>query len=83
MAASFERVLREERPHDLVVQRYDVPDRTRPGEFVHRTWLPVNSPAWAAGAVAGIVVRAEPIEVSAAAEGLLRQLRDLLPRSAV
>lgn len=78
MAASFERVLREERPHDLVIQRYDVPDRSRPGEFLHRTWLPMNSPVWAAGAVAGIAVRAEPIEVSAALEALLRGFRDQL-----
>lgn len=80
MAASFERVLREEKSHDLVVQRYDVPDPRDPGRFVTRTWLPVNAPArvGADGTVAGIVVRAEMIELPEEADRVLRRFRDAL-----
>lgn len=78
MEASLERVLREERPHDLVVQRYDVPlpdDRDR---FVPKTWLPVNAPVWAAGVVNGVVVRAEEVVVPPDAAVRLRAFRDVL-----
>jgi hypothetical protein len=78
MEASFERVLREERAHDLVVQRYDIPAPHDPGHFVARTWLPVNAPVWAAGVVAGVVVRAEEIWVPGEAELVLRRFRDVL-----
>ena len=78
MEASFERVLREERPHDLVVQRYDIPASNASGQFVSKTWLPVNAPVWAAGVVAGIVVRAEEVWVPPEAEQVLRRFRDVL-----
>ena len=26
------------------VQRYDIPDRQNPGEFIYRVWTPMNSP---------------------------------------
>jgi two-component system, response regulator / RNA-binding antiterminator len=78
MEASFERVLREQRPHDLVLQRYDIRDAAEPGRFVRRTWLPVNAPVWAGGSVAGIVVRAEEVSLPSEAEQVLRRFRDLL-----
>jgi two-component system, response regulator / RNA-binding antiterminator len=78
MAASFERVLREARAHDLVVQRYDIPDGTQPGRFVARTWRPVNTPVRTGDAVAGILVRAEELHVPAEAEAVLRRFRDVL-----
>lgn len=78
MERSFERVLREERPHDLVLQRYDTPDPTGNGTFLARTWLPVNAPVWAAGVVAGVCVRAEEVVLPAGAEQVLRRFRDAL-----
>lgn len=78
MEASFERVLRDGRPHDLVVQRYDIPDPQDPSRFLERTWLPVNAPVWSAGVVAGIVVRAEEVHVPTDAEVVLHQFRDVL-----
>lgn len=78
MASSFERVLRERREHNLVVQRYDIPDALDPERFVTRTWLPVNAPAWSAGDVVGVVIRSEEIALSVEAEVVLRQFRDAL-----
>lgn len=78
MEASLERVLREERPHDLVLQRYDVPLPDDPGQFVAKTWLPVNAPVWAAGVVNGVVVRAEEVVVPPDAALRLRAFRDVL-----
>jgi response regulator NasT len=78
MEASFERVLREERAHDLVIQRYDLPDPLEAERFVRRTWLPVNAPVWAGGRVAGIVIRAEEVLLPPEAEQVLRRFRDVL-----
>jgi hypothetical protein len=78
MEASFERVLREERPHDLVIQRYDVPLVDDPSRFLAKTWLPVNAPVWAAGVVGGIVVRAEEVVLPADAERRIRAFREAL-----
>ena len=44
VSASMELVLRRGERHWMGVQRYDIPDRTNPGEFVYRVWTPVNSP---------------------------------------
>jgi hypothetical protein len=78
MHHSFERVLREERPHDLVVQRYDVPLAEEPSQFVAKTWLPVNAPVWSAGVVGGIVVRAEEVVLPPETERRLRAFREAL-----
>lgn len=78
MESSLERVLREERPHHLVLQRYDIPAADDPGRFVTRTWLPVNAPVWSAGVVAGVVVRAEEVAVPPEAERRLRAFREAL-----
>ena len=78
MASSFERVLCEKREHNLVVQRYDIPDPLDPERFVTRTWLPVNAPAWSAGDVVGVVIRSEEIALKPEADVVLRQFRDAL-----
>ncbi|GAA1479158.1 hypothetical protein GCM10009623_36040 [Nocardioides aestuarii] len=78
MEASFERVLRHRHPHHLVLQRYDIPDVASPDRFLPRTWLPVNAPVWAAGEVAGIVVRAEEVRVPDETHQVLRAFREVL-----
>lgn len=43
-SASLESVFRRGTRHWMGVQRYDVPDRDHPGEFIYKVWTPVNSP---------------------------------------
>jgi len=78
MEASFERVLRDRRPHHLVLQRYDIPDAAAPERFVPRTWLPVNAPVWSGNELAGIVVRAEEVKAPNETHEVLRAFRDVL-----
>lgn len=78
MEASFETVLRERRPHHLVLQRYDIPDPAATGTFLPRTWLPSNGPVWSGGELVGIVVRAEEVPVAAETERVLSRFRDVL-----
>lgn len=75
MRRSMEEVVRHARAHHLLVQRYDIPDRTRPGSFLERYWAPVNLPLVADDAVLGIVHRVTsvaepPAEVVAAIHAL-------------
>ncbi|WP_407687244.1 PAS domain-containing protein [Mycobacterium sp. HUMS_1102779] len=44
LADSLEKTFRRGAQHWMGVQRYDVPDRQRPGEFLYKVWMPVNSP---------------------------------------
>lgn len=44
VSASLELVFRRGVRHWLGVQRYDIPDRQNPGEFVYKVWTPTNSP---------------------------------------
>src|SRR3954447_15248590 len=44
LGASLERVLRLGVPHDMGVQRYDIPDPATPTAFRVKVWCPVNSP---------------------------------------
>ncbi len=44
VSASLERVFRRGSRHWMGVQRYDIPDRRNPGEFIYRVWTPMNSP---------------------------------------
>ena len=80
VAGSFERVLRDGQPHDLVIQRYDVRDPGAPERFVPRTWMPQSRPVRIGGEVAGLVCRAEeivvPAEVHEAVTPYLAALRD-------
>jgi len=44
LSASLDFVFRRGVRHWMGVQRYDIPDRQSPGEFIYRVWTPVNSP---------------------------------------
>ena len=78
MAASFERVLREGRPHNLVIQRYDVPDLAEPGRFLMKLWLPQNLPVWGPDGQVGVACRADPVDVPAHVQRVLRRFRAAL-----
>ena len=78
LEASFDRVLREGRPHNLVIQRYDVPDPLDPERFVRRTWVPVTVPVWGPDAQVGVACRAVVVDLPARAEAVLRTFRDAL-----
>ncbi|MCF6379306.1 ANTAR domain-containing protein [Nocardioides KLBMP 9356] len=61
LRASLERVLRARRPDHMGFQRYDVPNRATPGEFVTKTWMPVNSPVRDDGAMIGVLHRVDDV----------------------
>jgi two-component system sensor histidine kinase VicK len=42
--SSLQEVLRTKEPHYMPIQRYDVPDPSRPGEFIQRYWDPSHTP---------------------------------------
>jgi PAS domain S-box-containing protein len=42
--ASLQTVLRTKKPDYMRIQRYDVPDRQHPGEFITRYWDPSHTP---------------------------------------
>ncbi len=44
LSASLDFVFSRGVRHWIGVQRYDIPDRHSPGEFIYRVWTPVNSP---------------------------------------
>lgn len=44
LSDSLERVMRSGRSHNMIVQRYDVASRHHGGQFVEKTWIPVNRP---------------------------------------
>jgi len=44
LSASLEVAFHRGTRHWMGVQRYDVPNRQSPGEFVYKVWIPVNSP---------------------------------------
>jgi len=43
LRASFAQVLATGQPHEMALQRYDLPDPAAPGQFVERYWLPSTS----------------------------------------
>ncbi|MFI7320309.1 PAS domain-containing protein [Streptomyces venezuelae] len=69
LTASLERVMRHGTPHDMGIQRYDIPEARVPGDaprtpggFRVKTWSPVNSPLMdAEGRVAGVLHHVEDI----------------------
>ncbi|MEU6676518.1 PAS domain-containing protein [Streptomyces sp. NPDC046925] len=62
LTASLERVMRSGTPHDMGIQRYDIPDPQSPGIFRVKAWSPVNSPLIDAdGRVVGAVHHVEDI----------------------
>lgn len=58
MADCFRSVLRDGRPRDVVLLRYDVPDATDPGRFHRRVWAPVVHPVRRDGVLTGLACRA-------------------------
>lgn len=74
MAASFEKVLRHERAHHLLLQRYDTLDPGT-GEFRPRWWVPVNVPVQRGGEVVGVEVRVR--EVRRPSDAALRAIAAL------
>jgi len=70
---SVERVLRSRRPHRTSPLRYDVADPRRPGQFVQKRWMTVNTPVQDGDDVVGVMVRVE--DVTLADQGLLRAVR--------
>lgn len=64
LGSSLERVLRHAAPHDMGVQRYDIPRTDAPGAFRRKTWSPVNSPlSDIGGRIVGVLHHVEDITV--------------------
>ncbi|MGW6128396.1 PAS domain-containing protein [Cellulomonas sp. NPDC055163] len=62
LSASLELVRSQGVAHDMLVQRYDIPDATTSTSFVARTWSPVNSPVLDdTGRVVGVLHHVEDI----------------------
>jgi hypothetical protein len=61
LTTSFETVLRRERRHDLVIQRYDIPDPGHPGRFLTKYWAPSNSPLRDGDTVVGVALQTREI----------------------
>ena len=74
--ASLQQVLATRQPHEMAPQHYDVPDRTHPGRFVERHWLPRHSPVLdAQGQVQFIIQSVQDITASRVAQRQLRESR--------
>jgi two-component system, response regulator / RNA-binding antiterminator len=58
--SSLERVLRSGRAHNMLIQRYDIPD-PEAGHWVRRYWSPVNSPIVGDGRVVGVMHQVEDV----------------------
>ncbi|WAL99980.1 PAS domain-containing protein [Streptomyces sp. Je 1-369] len=62
LTASLERVMRHGDPHDMGIQRYDIPEPQSPGGFRIKAWSPVNSPLTDAhGRLVGVLHHVEDI----------------------
>jgi hypothetical protein len=59
--ASFDRVLSERRTDHMVVQRYDLLERSEPQRYVPRYWVPVSSPVHDGDEVVGILHRVDDV----------------------
>jgi signal transduction histidine kinase len=74
--ASLLQVLATRQLHEMAPQHYDVPDRTQPGRFIERHWLPRHSPVLdAQGQVQYIIQSVQDITASRTAEQQLRESR--------
>lgn len=82
MADSWEQVLREGRPHNLVIQRYDIPDAVDPERFVTKTWAPVNLPVWSGDDLVGVACRVEELPLPKGALDVITPLRARLRQAA-
>ncbi len=78
LTRSFEMAARQRRPHNMVVQRYDIPDTVN-GGWKLKVWNPVNSPVVADDRVVGLLHQVRDITPAAAdLRRVLRAYRDLL-----
>lgn len=57
---SLEIVVRSRRMHNMLIQRYDIPDPDT-GRWAARYWTPLNAPIYEEGNVIGVVHRVEDI----------------------
>ena len=64
LAASLETVMRDLRPHQMRIQRYDVPDPVAPDRFVPKVWSPTNTPLVDHGELVGVAHCVEEISES-------------------
>ncbi|MEV0522188.1 PAS domain-containing protein [Streptomyces sp. NPDC050439] len=77
LGSSLERVLRHAAPHDMGVQRYDIPRADAPGTFLRKTWSPINSPlSDVEGHIVGVLHHVEDITV---VDDILHQARGTGP----
>lgn len=44
LTASLQRVMRSGRPHDMVIQRYDIPSADDHSRWAYKVWSPANAP---------------------------------------
>lgn len=65
---SLESVLRTGCRHWMGVQHYDVPDPEGTGRFVHKIWVPVNTPVAQDGEIAGALHHVEDVTTLFAAD---------------
>ncbi len=72
--ASLQQVMATKQPHDMDPQHYDVPDQTRPGQFIERYWQPRHTPVLdAAGQVQFILQSVQDITTSRLVEQQLQE----------
>jgi hypothetical protein len=78
VGASLDSVARHGRPHDMLVQRYDLADAVT-GRWVARVWHPLNAPVMDGDRVVGLLHQADDITPSQTGLGrVLADYRDLL-----
>jgi hypothetical protein len=58
---SFESVFRSGCRDWMGVQHYDIPDTVESGRFVHKMWVPVNTPVGQGGAIVGALHHVEDV----------------------
>ena len=81
-STSLEVAFRHGVRHWMGVQRYDLPDRQNPGEFIYRVWTSVNSPIKDDGKTVAVlhhvqdVTRVVPLEAGQVAAPGLAELRN-------
>jgi len=81
LATSLERVLRDRRPEHLIVQRYDLVDRSDPTRFLTKHWAPVCAPVHDGDEVVGILMRVDDVSgLSPQALTSLERRRDVEQR---
>lgn len=81
LSASLESVARRARPHDMLVQRYDIANLST-GEWINRVWRPLNAPVTEDGHVIGLLHHATDITpVQSDLQRVVAEYRNLLRRS--